>query len=66
MAAFQFFVHRTHAIVKDINSCPMNLPEGGFYNMKYAEIFCKAIEKEPGLISIYDKNGKLVKIFKTC
>lgn len=64
MNAFQFFVHRTAGLIKNINSAPLNLPEGAFYNLGHAMQFGAMIADKMNFTAIYDANGNLHTLVK--
>lgn len=64
MNAFQYFVRRTAGIISDINSAPLNLPEGAFYSLPQAEKFGNMITDEMNFTAIYDAQGKLHTILR--
>lgn len=60
MHNFQFFVHRTAGLIKDINSAPCNLPEGGFYQESRAVKYATSIHDKRNFTAIYDARGAIV------
>lgn len=61
--AFQFFVHKTAGIIKDIDMT-LNLPEAAFYHLDIAEKYGCTLFDGLNMVAIYDAQGKLVKILK--
>ena len=60
MHNFQFFVHRTAGLIKDINSAPGNFPEGGFYQESCAVKYAASIHDKRNFTAIYDARGTIV------
>lgn len=59
MNAFQFFVHRTSALILNINSAPLNLPEGAFYSLDKAIKFAESIADKYNHTVVYNVSGTI-------
>lgn len=59
MHAFQFFVHRTAGLIKNINSAPLNPCEGAFYQLSDALKWANIVSDKLNFTSVYDASGEL-------
>lgn len=59
MKAFQYFVHTTAGLIKNINSAPLNLPIGGFYSLDSAKAFANTLDDKLNFVVIYDVSGNI-------
>lgn len=59
MRAFQFFVHKTSALILNINSAPLNLPDGAFYSLDNAIKFAELIADRYNYTVVYNVSGTI-------